>query len=112
MEAVSVERASRLIDYFKGHARKAYAGMDADEKTVKARMVLNWIERNRLSRFTRREAHNALQGTFATVDELEPALKLLGQNGYIRKQAVSERPGPGRKPSPIYEVNPLSQVPG
>ena len=106
VEAVSVERAQRLIEYFKGHARKVHASMSADPKVNKARVVLQWIERSGLREFTRREVHHALFGTFRTVAELEPGLDVLWQYGYLRQRPSPGRPGPGRKPSPIYEVNP------
>jgi hypothetical protein len=107
VEAVSVERAQRLIEYFKGHARKVHTSMSADPKVNKARVVLQWIERSGLREFTRREVHHALCGTFKTVADLEPGLDVLWQYGYLRQQPSPDRPGPGRKPSPIYEVNPL-----
>ena len=41
------------------------------------------------------------------LDALTPALRLLEQHGYIREVVVEPRKGPGRKPSPLYMVNPL-----
>ena len=32
---------------------------------------------------------------------------MLVAHGYIRERPSPERPGPGRKPSPTYDVNPL-----
>ena len=40
------------------------------------------------------------------MDQLKPALGVLLDHGYLREQAQAARIGPGRKPSPIYEVNP------
>jgi hypothetical protein len=102
----SMARAARLIDYFKAHARKVYAVMDADPKTAAARRVLRWIAGQRQPRFQKRDAYQALKGTFRTIDELEPALTLLEKHGYIRPEPGQARAGPGRKPSPYYEAHP------
>jgi hypothetical protein len=107
VEPVSVERASRLIAYFQGHARKVYACVGADPRVNKARVILRWLERTGPHAFSRRQAHHALSGTFPTVADLEPALDILLQYDYVRIGPTQDRPGPGRKPSQVYEVNPL-----
>jgi replicative DNA helicase len=69
-----------------------------------------WIERQaEVERFTRRELFTALpRGRFAKVDALDPPLALPVEHGYIRPLPPPERPaGPGRPPSPGFEVNPL-----
>ena len=106
VDGVSMASAVKLIDYFKAHARKVYAVMDADPKTAAARKVLRWIADQRTTRFQKRDAYQALKGTFKTIDELAPVLTLLEKHGYIRPEPCSERSGPGRKPSPFYEVHP------
>ena len=59
-------------------------------------------------RFTRRELFTALpRGRFPKVDALDPALELLEAHGYVRRAAQPAPKGPGRPPSPTYEVNPL-----
>jgi hypothetical protein len=105
VDGESMARAVRLIDYFKAHARKVYAVMDADPRVADARRVLHWIERQRKARFQKRDAYQALKGTFKTLDELEPVLTLLEKQGYVRPELAQERHGPGRKPSPFYEVH-------
>jgi hypothetical protein len=106
VDGESVIRAVHLVDYFKSHARKVYATMDLDPCAAKAKKVLKWVARKRLDHFTKRDAHNALQGTFKTVDDLEAPLGLLGRHGYIRVRPAPEHPGPGQKPSPTFEVHP------
>jgi hypothetical protein len=102
----SARRAVKLIGYFKSHARKVYAVMDLDPKVAQAKKVLKWVVRERKNQFSKREAHNALSGTFKTVDELEAPLGLLLRHGYIRPVPSPDRPGPGRRPSPVYVVHP------
>jgi hypothetical protein len=105
VDGVSLGRAGELVAYFQGHIRKVYALMDADPRVSDARRVLRWITRKGLNRFTKRDAWQDLKGSFDTADDLDPPIALLGRHGYIRY--VSEpREGPGRRPSPVYEVNP------
>jgi hypothetical protein len=106
VDGESVGRAARLADYFQGHLCRVHAVMDADPRVAGARRLLHWIRGDDLDRFQKREAYQATKGTFKTVEGLEPALLLLEKHGYIRPAPVAERSGPGRKPSPEYEVNP------
>lgn len=95
-------------EYLITHAKAAFAEMGADPDIKAARYVLEWIERKGCEEFTKRDLHNGLQGRFKRVAELEPPLTLLVEHGYIREKITPERTGPGRKPSSVFEVNPLS----
>jgi replicative DNA helicase len=82
--------------------------MGADPALADARYLLDWIERTSAERFTRRELFTALpRGRFPKVDALDPALELLAAHGHIRRADQPAPKGPGRPPSPAYEVNPL-----
>src|SRR5262249_14410258 len=108
----SVNRAARLVAYFKSHARKVYAALDADPRTADARKLVRWIAANRLRRCTKRDAHQGLRGTFKTVEDLEAILAVLQKHGLIRPEAPPDRPGAGRKPSPAYETHPQLHATG
>ncbi|MBI4369726.1 MAG: DUF3987 domain-containing protein [Elusimicrobia bacterium] len=103
----TIERAIRIGKYLIPHARAAYSCMGADPAIEDAKRVLSWVRRERLGNFSKRELFQALKGYFKRVSQLEPALAALQEHGYIRNRAVAPRPGAGRKPSPVYEVNPL-----
>ena len=82
--------------------------MGADPTMEAARYLLRWIGRARLKRFTRREVHmGTSRSRFPKVGDLDAPLDLLEQHGYIRRLAEPERTGPGRRPSPAWEVHPL-----
>jgi hypothetical protein len=103
----SVKRAARLVAYFKGHARKVYAVMDADPKTTVAGRLLRRLERAKRRRFTRREAYRAMRGTVGKIDDIDAVLDLLEKHGYIRPLPdPGTHRGPGRRPSPAFEVHP------
>jgi hypothetical protein len=50
--------------------------------------------------------YQGLKGSFKTVADLEPVLSILIQHGIIRPEPVQDHTGPGRKPSPPFEVHP------
>jgi hypothetical protein len=110
VDGESMNRAAELVDYFKGHARKVYGIIDANPHLAGARRVVRWIVANRLDHFTKRDAIEGLKGTFKAVEELEPALAVLENYGFIRPQPSPDRPGPGRKPSVIFDVHPATHT--
>ncbi len=102
----AVENAIRIGRYLIPHARAAFAEMGADEFVGQAKGILGWIKQNSADSFSKRELHQALRGTFKLVEELERPLALLASHGFISKGAEVSS-GPGRRPSPVYYVNPI-----
>jgi hypothetical protein len=108
VDAEGVERAAELVAYFKSHARRVYAMMDADRRVKAAKKILTWTVREQRTEFKRWHLHKdvASDGLFPTPDSLDRPLELLEAHGYIR-QRQDEYKGVGAHPSPIYVVNPL-----
>jgi hypothetical protein len=102
-----MERAARLGHYLVAHARAAFGQIGSDPAVGAARHVLSWIERTGVSSFTKRDAFEGTKGRFKRVAALEPVLGLLIEHDYIRGRGSAERLGPGRKSSPVFEVNPM-----
>ena len=100
-------RALALGPYLVDHALAAFAMMGADPEVEGARRVLRWLEHTGAKSFTAKECFDGCKGTFRKMDALKPALRLLEQHGYIREEEQEQRKGPGRKPSPRFDVNPL-----
>jgi hypothetical protein len=101
--------AVRLADYLVEHARTVFDLMGADPRLDDARWLLEWISRTNQVQLTRRDAHHAApRGRFPKAIDLDPALALLEEHGYLRR-VDDNSPGPkgGRPPSPRYLVNPL-----
>jgi len=102
--------AARLVSYFKSHARKVYALMDADPQTWQARRILKCLATNpglagQEGGFTRRDLYQHLRGSFASAEALEPPLGVLVDHGYLQ-EVIPDRDGrPGRNPV-RYLVNP------
>ena len=100
-------RALALGPYLVDHALAAFAMMGADPEVEGARRVLRWLERTGASSFTAKDCFDGVRGTFKKMPALTPVLQLLLDHGYICEVEQEPRKGPGRKPSPRYQVNPL-----
>jgi replicative DNA helicase len=100
--------ALRLADYLVEHARAVFDLMGADPRVDDARWLLDWISRTNQAQFSRRDAHAAApRGRFRKAADLEPALTLLEEHGWLRR-VDADPPGPkgGRPASPRFLVNP------
>ncbi len=104
----TVEQAICIGKYLIPHAKAAYAEMGADAIVEQAKRILRWIEHEQRWAFSKRDLHQALRGAvdFKRVSGLDLPLALLVTHGYIRERQEEAGSGPGRKPSPAYDVNP------
>jgi replicative DNA helicase len=106
--------AVRLADYLIAHARAVFDLMGADPRVDDACWLLNWVSRTSRTQFSRRDAHRAApRGRFATATDLEPALRLLEEHGYLRRvdpEPSQDPRGRGRPASPRFLVNPLPRT--
>ncbi len=111
----TLDSAIAIAEYLIPHAETVLEMMQAreDSETADARYVLRWIERHALQEFTKRDAQQHGKRRFPKADDIDPALGELVRRGYIRLRPL-ETKGPGRPPSPTYEVNPtvLAEQPG
>jgi hypothetical protein len=108
--AQTMTAAIQIGEYAVEHARAAFAEMGADPALDDARHVWGWIDRQDRDTLSKRDIFEGVKGRFRRVELLDPALRVLEEYGYLRQAAPSgERDGPGRKPSPTYEVNPLGR---
>lgn len=100
-----------IARYLVPHAGAVLKMMLADEGTADddARYVLRWIKRHGLQEFTKSEAYHHGKRRFQRADDIDPALAELERRGYIRSKPSGAN-GPGRPPSPAFEVNPAAFV--
>src|SRR4029453_1246742 len=93
--------AIRLAGYLVEHARAVFDLMGADPRTDDARWLLGRTPRTHRGRFSRRDAHAAApRGRFRKAADLEPALTLLEEHGWLRRvDADPVGPQGGRPPS-------------
>jgi replicative DNA helicase len=106
--------AIRVAGYLVQHARAVFDLMGADPRTEEARWLLDWISRTGRSQFSRRDAHMAApHGRFPKATDLDPALRLLEEHGWLRRldpEPSRDPQGRGRPPSPRFLVNPLPRA--
>ena len=96
--------AVRIGDYFAEHARAAF-GLLGTTGTSDAHYVLEHLRRKGTKEFTVRDLHTELpRGRFGTVEPVAAAVGVLEHHGYLLAVHAPDRSGPGRKPSPKYQV--------
>jgi hypothetical protein len=106
VDGESMEAAARLVAYFKSHARKVYAALDADPRVADAKRVLGCLADNpELDHFTRRDLYQHLRRYFKKPEALDPPLRLLVECGYLRPTTPERGGRPGPNPE-RYQVNP------
>ena len=93
--------------YYLAHAQAAFGLIGADVGVELARKVWRAIAQRGVRTITKREVHRFGIGGVKTVDDLDAPLGLLVRHGYLRAAPVAPAGGRGRKPSLVYEVNPL-----
>ena len=112
------EAAELLLGFERGLEPRLAADrgdlMGADPHPDDARWLLNWINRTNRTQFSRRDAHRAApRGRFPKATDLEPALRLLEEHGYLRRvdpEPSQEPRSRGRPASPRFLVNPLPRA--
>lgn len=109
IEGPTIAAAVEISRYLVPHAEAVLNMMLASEETSDddARYVLRWIERHGRREFTKRDAQQHGKRRFPKADDIDPALAELTRRGYIRLRPV-EASGPGRPPSPTFDVNPAT----
>jgi len=108
----TLDAAIRLGDYFKAHAQIAFAMMGEDQKLRKAKMLWASTERRGFRRFSERDLYQIVRRQFKNMADFRETLHVLVEMNYIRAIPVINEGlgGPGRTPSPKYEVNPLGRT--
>ncbi len=104
VDALDMSNAIRIGEVLIRHALVAFDAMQADPHMDGARAILAWIQREGLQGFTRRDCHAAHKYRFPQVDNLDGALAILEERGYIRLHSQPVKVG---RPSRTYEVNPV-----
>jgi hypothetical protein len=94
--------------YLIPHAQAVHDLMGLDPGVADARHVVGWVLAKRRESFSKRDAFEATKGRFKKAEELDPALRLLEERGYLRRREWARTAGRrGRTPSPVYDANPL-----
>ena len=105
--AATMAAATRLGDYFTTHALTVFDAMAADPAQDAAHLLLAHLRDIGLTGFTKRELFRGLpRGDFPAMADLDPALDLLEDHGWVRQRPQPLRRGGGRPRSPRYDTHP------
>lgn len=102
----TITSAVAIARYCIPHAAAVLRMMLAGARDDDALYVLRWIQRHGRRQFTKREAQQHGKRRFPTAQSIDMALSALERRGYIRPLPSAGADGPGRPPSPAYEVHP------
>ncbi|MCC6749985.1 MAG: DUF3987 domain-containing protein [Deltaproteobacteria bacterium] len=103
----TMRAAAAIGEYFVAHAKVAFHAMRLDDVGEACDRILRWVRRERRERFSKRDCHQDLRGGMPLVEMFDEPLKRLVDHGYLA-EVQSDHQGPGRKPSPLYRVNPYA----
>jgi len=103
IDATTMGRALSLSRKLMPHVESAYALMGSISDIEEACSVLAWIKRQGDAEISMRECYRALRGVFQKREDLNPAVGILEERGYIRKSPPKKTAG--RQPEK-YAVNP------
>jgi replicative DNA helicase len=107
IELTTIEKAILVGHYLIPHARAAFSEMGADPAVEEARHILSWIKKKHQSTIKKRDIFEGTKGRFKRAEDLDKPLDVLLEHEYLRQMAGPERRGPGKPPSPVFEVNPF-----
>ena len=105
MSAETVVKAVGIAECISGHAEAAYQMMGGDKGQADAKYLWRRIQRTEQDEMSKRDLFNTCKGKFKTVENMEPALNVLVDMGYIRVETVQT----GGRPTQKIKVNPLEQ---
>ena len=99
--------AIELGEYFAGHALNVFDLMGADVAQSRARTLLEVLGANGWEAVSRRDLFAKLsRAEFPTVADMEPAVSLLEEHGYLRTHTPPRNGKRGRPPAPRYLIHP------
>ena len=93
--------AIKIGGYFQAHAIAAYDLMEVSASRKGAKRLCEWFQSQNSERFVMRAVHQALRGSFPSMNDFMPALEHLINLGLVELQAAPAKSGRGRNPSPI-----------
>ncbi|MET8627727.1 DUF3987 domain-containing protein [Kitasatospora sp. NPDC004669] len=115
LEAATVDRAAEIADYYTTHTLAVFDLIAADPATEDAHAILQWLQRPKKdgTHRTHIKAHDAVASSrrFKKVADVEPALHLLEQHGYLRSDQTGPTGQRGRPQAVTYRVHPAIGTP-
>lgn len=115
VEAATVDRAAEIAEYYTAHTLAVFDLIAADPATEDAHALLQWLRRPKKdgTHRTHIKAHDAVASSrrFKKVADVEPALALLEQHGWLRTDQPPAGGQRGRTPAVTFRVHPAVSTP-
>ncbi|WP_370743363.1 YfjI family protein [Streptomyces sp. LUP47B] len=103
----TMNAAIELGEYYTAHALAVFDAMGADPVMARARSVLDALRDNQWEDVSRRDVFSVLsRSEVPTIADLEPALALLEDHGYLRSYQPERTGKRGRPPAPRLQAHP------
>ncbi|MDC0774037.1 YfjI family protein [Streptomyces sp. HD] len=103
----TMRAAIELGEYYTAHALAVFDVMGADPVLSRARSVLEVLKDNGWEDVSRRDVFSIVsRSEFPSVADLEPALALLEDHGYLRSYQPKKTGKRGRPPAPHLQAHP------
>lgn len=107
ISAETMAGAISIAEYFADHALTVFDLMGADEAQARAQSLLDVLRAGGWECVSRRDLFTKLsRSEFPTVADLEPAVGLLEEHGYLRTHTPPRTNKRGRPPAPRYLIHP------
>ncbi|MGI5349471.1 DUF3987 domain-containing protein [Streptomyces sp. CA-250714] len=107
VDGTTMTAAIEVADYFAAHALVVFDLMGADAAQARAATLLEVLRANGWETVSRRDLFAKLsRSEFPTVADMEPAVALLEDHGYLRVDTPPRNGKRGRPPAPRYVVHP------
>ncbi|AUY51260.1 DUF3987 domain-containing protein [Streptomyces sp. CB01881] len=115
VQPATVDRAAEIAEYYTAHTLAVFDLIAADPATDDAHALLQWLQRPRKdgTHRTHIKAHDAVASSrrFKKVADVEPALQLLEQHGWLRSDQPPASGQRGRPQAVTYRVHPVASTP-
>jgi len=104
----STERAAAWCDYVEEHARRIYqSAWDGDIEP--ATQLADRIKSGLKSPFTARDVQQKGWRSLSSKEEVEMAISMLEDHGWLVRREVPSKPGSGGRPTDHFYINPAVQ---
>ncbi len=103
---ITMQKAIDIGFYFIEHAQAAYQIMGTDERIENAKYIIQKLKNQDQLEMSKNDIYNLCRGKLKKMADFNKPFELLQEYGYVREKRTAEINTPGRKPSPIFEINP------
>jgi hypothetical protein len=106
LPGITMQKAIDIGFYFIEHAQAAYQIMGTDERIENAKYIIQKLKNQAQKEMSKNYIYNLCRGKLKKMADFNKPFELLQEYGYVREKSTAEINTTGRKPSPIFEINP------